>query len=137
MNKLREWVKKELEHLETIRMDIDADVYVERKQLLRRFLEEINTIDEKEGIEDLNDIFKEPDETVTLTIDQTSKHFNVAVTDDDLLLDKKFENNWNKLKEKIEIERAAIKASEDDGLIRVGQFRTLNSIDNFIKELEG
>ena len=110
MNKLREWVEKELEHLETIRMDIDADVYVERKQLLRRFLEEIKVIDEKEGIEDLNDIFKEPDE---------------------------YENNWNKLKEKIEIERAAIKASEDDGLIRVGQFRTLNSIDNFIKELEG
>lgn len=88
-------------------------------------------------MEDLNDIFKEPDETVTLTINQTSKHFNVAVTDDDLLLDKKFENNWNKLKEKIEIERAAIRASDDDGLIRVGQFRTLNSIDNFIKELEG
>lgn len=109
MNKLREWIEKELDHLETIRMDVDADTYVERKQLLRRFLEQINAIDEKEGIEDLNDIFKEPDE---------------------------FENNWNKLKEKIEIERAAIRASEDDGLIRVGQFRTLNSIDKFIKELE-
>lgn len=110
MDKLRAWVEKELDHLETIRMDVDADTYVERKQLLRRFLDQINTVDNKEGIEDLNDIFKEPDE---------------------------YENNWNKLKEKIEIERAAIRASEDDGLIRVGQFRTLNNIDNFIKELEG
>lgn len=111
------------------------------------------------SMEDLNDIFKEPEETVTLTIDHIPRDSDLQISTgvDDLLSNgevvqkmneliitdrneryiKELVNRWHKLKETIEIERAAIRASDDDGLIRVGRFRTLNKVCEIINELEG
>lgn len=79
-------------------------------------------------MEDLNDIFKEPeDDTAELLT-------KIETLNDEVLA---WEERWKKLKEKIEIERGCIRASEDDGVLRVGQFRTLNKICEVVNELEG